>query len=164
VVDRAAGLLVGVALEEATRDLLGGYLVDDRNSRKLLQRNEALGSHSARIHLAYGLGLLPVWLRDDLLVHREIRNECAHERARFFSKRPLSTLIDRLQVGHAIDRMIETGKLPSTAIEGRQAKFFVSAALVWIRLRVWGRVLADDFRCTPLPELKRSVFRKSRTG
>jgi DNA-binding MltR family transcriptional regulator len=162
--DRAIGLLVGVALEEATRELLASYLIDDKESKKLLQRGGSLDSHSARIRLAYALGLIPEWIRDELVVLRDIRNECAHERARFFSKRPLSSLIDRLNVGQALDRAIEEGTVQKTTIAiDRHAKFFISAGLVWVRLRVWSGVVADDFRCVPLAEMKRTAFLKARS-
>jgi hypothetical protein len=155
--DRAVAIMIGVALEEASREVMQNYLVDDKVSRTLLQRDGPLGSHSGRVRLAYALGLIPQWLCDDLLVLRDIRNECAHERARFFTKRPLSTLINRLQAGEVASR-----EATKTFGDATHARLFLAAGMAWVYLRVWAGVLREEFRCQPLPKLKASELRRIR--
>ncbi len=158
--DRALGIMIGVALEEASREVMQNYLVADKGSQTLLQRDAPLGSHSARVRLAYALGLIPKGLRDDLLVLRDIRNECAHERARFFSRRPLSTLINRLHLGEAVTANPEMVKALGGAA---RARLVMAAGTAWLYLRVWAGILGEEFRCRPLSKLKASELRRARS-
>lgn len=160
--DRSTGLLAGIALEEATRELLESYLVDDRTSRKQFERGEALGSHLSRIRLSFALGLLPEWIRDELLTLREIRNACAHERARWFSKRPLSQKVERLRLASSLDAAVAEGSISADTLRSHKVRFLLSAGVVWALLRVWSGVLRDDFRCAPLARLKRSELSRLR--
>ena len=161
--DRAIGVMIGVALEESSRELFESYLVAGLQTRRLLGRGHGLGSHSARIEMAFGLGLIPAWMRHDLLVLRDIRNECAHRGAAFFGKRPLSNLIGSLQAGALADAMIKSQPSFAEALSGAAtARLIVAAGYVWLKLRVWSSVLETEFKCRPLPTLKASVFRKAR--
>lgn len=153
--DRALGILVGVALEEASRDLLLNYFVKDKHSLKLLQRGEALDSHGARVRLAFALGLIPEWFRDDLLTLRDIRVECAHRRAAFFGKNPIAGMTARLSHGIALESSPDYLEKFVKAFGSKQkATFVLAGGMSWIRLRVWANVLAEEFRCVPLEHLK----------
>jgi len=161
--DRAIGVMVGVALEESSRELLESYLVAGPQTRKLLRRDRGLGSHSERVEMAFCLGLIPEWMRDDLFILREIRNECAHRRAAFFGKRPLSGLIASLQTGALVDEMIKSQPSFAQGFGGTStARLIIAAGYIWLKLRVWSSILAAEFKCRPLPVLKASALRKSR--
>jgi DNA-binding MltR family transcriptional regulator len=160
--DRALGILVGVALEEASRELLQRYFVEDRQSLKLLQRGNALDSHGARARLAYALGLIPEWLRDDLLTLRDIRVECAHRRAAFFGKNPIAGMIARLNLGKALEESPHLEQSIKLFGSKERARFFLTAGLAWVRLRVWAGILAGEFRCVPLQQIKASELHANR--
>jgi DNA-binding MltR family transcriptional regulator len=78
--DRAAAVLGGAYLESRLEELLRSKfvgpskLVDD-----LLRRQGALSSFSAKISIAYAVGLISKQAAEDLHVVRDIRNHFAHE-------------------------------------------------------------------------------------
>ena len=78
--DRAAGVLGRAYAEVLLEKLLFHYLADESLARKLLVESASapLGSLSARINVAYCLGLLPQPIYDDLHIIREVGNHFAH--------------------------------------------------------------------------------------
>ena len=78
--DRAAAILGGAYLDDQLRDLLEAHFVhDEKRIPGLLNGpNAPLGTMSARIDLAYALGLLSLKECQDLGLIRKIRNTFAH--------------------------------------------------------------------------------------
>jgi DNA-binding MltR family transcriptional regulator len=91
--DRAAGILVGVGLDGRMEDLLRAHLVAwPKLGERLLGENRPLGSFSARIDVAYALGLLPDTEWRNLHALRKIRNFCAHRPSVSFTDPPIRQL------------------------------------------------------------------------
>jgi hypothetical protein len=76
--ERHHAIVAGVDLEEALGDLLTEFLVEHKQSRKLI--GGALRNFAARINFAYCLGLISDDEYDDLHNMREIRNRFAHRK------------------------------------------------------------------------------------
>lgn len=75
------GLILALAAfaEEALGDLIGAFMMPGEPAAKLLEGfNAPLGTFSARIKMAYALGLVTKRQYDDLERLRRIRNEFAH--------------------------------------------------------------------------------------
>lgn len=77
--DRGCALMAAAFLDEKLIELLRKNLADDvRLAVKVFEPNGALGTFSARIDMAYLLGLIPKNAQKDLHILRKIRNEFAH--------------------------------------------------------------------------------------
>lgn len=77
--DRGCALTAGAYLDELLRRLLGLYLRDERNVvEQFFAASGFLSSFSAKIDMAYSLGLLEEDTRAALHLVRKIRNEFAH--------------------------------------------------------------------------------------
>lgn len=76
--DRGVAILGGAYAEAQLEALLRAFLKDCEETRRLLDTSGALGSHSSRIALACGLGLITDHVRGDLLIVARIRNLFAH--------------------------------------------------------------------------------------
>ena len=77
--DRGCALMAAAYLDSQLEELLRAVFVDDQKVvSELLQSERALGSFSAKIDMAYSLGLLPADAYRDLHLIRKIRNECAY--------------------------------------------------------------------------------------
>jgi DNA-binding MltR family transcriptional regulator len=77
--DRGCALMAAAFIDEQLKELLSVYLVDDAKvTKRLLGNSGPLGSFSARIDMAYSLGLLAKNIMQDLSLLRKIRNEFAH--------------------------------------------------------------------------------------
>lgn len=74
--ERSYAIIAGVGLEEALGELLTNFLVDQKQSRDLLEG--ALNGFVARINYAYCLGLISPDEFADLHLMRKIRNYFAH--------------------------------------------------------------------------------------
>jgi hypothetical protein len=79
--DRACAVLAGAILDDRLKALLAGYLLPPQVERedRLLGRSGAVESFSARIELAYRLGLVSAATRRSLDWTRDIRNDAAHQ-------------------------------------------------------------------------------------
>src|SRR5437899_2802276 len=80
---RAAAIVLGAELDWALRDVLESYFlpansVSQKYGLSLFGPDEAAGSFSARIELAYRAGLIPDWCQRELHLIRKVRNEFAH--------------------------------------------------------------------------------------
>jgi hypothetical protein len=88
--DRAAGVLGRAYADALVERVLHGYFVKGDTTDKLLGQAGALGSFSARIDLAYSLGLIPELTYRDLHIVREIGNYFAHHvEANSFDESPV---------------------------------------------------------------------------
>jgi DNA-binding MltR family transcriptional regulator len=77
--DRGCALFAAAYLDKALSDLLYVSLVEDKSIEKdLFDGSAPLGTFSARIKIAYYLGLISVSCRRDLDLVRTIRNDFAH--------------------------------------------------------------------------------------
>jgi hypothetical protein len=77
--DRGAALFAAAHLDESLGNLIKAYLVDDDQVAKPIFSGTAfLATFSARIDLAYLLGLIPPIVRRELHLIRKIRNDFAH--------------------------------------------------------------------------------------
>jgi hypothetical protein len=78
--DRAAALVAGAFLDEVLGELLREFLVDDpANDKKIFEGTGPLASFSAKIEIAYRMGLISA--REHQMIHavRSIRNDFAHK-------------------------------------------------------------------------------------
>lgn len=76
--DRAAAILGSSFVEAMLEDLLKVYLVDDKAVSELFKGDRPLATFSAKINIAFAVGLLPPNVRTDLDKIRKIRNHFAH--------------------------------------------------------------------------------------
>ena len=76
--DRAAAILAASYLEEALGDYIKSFLVEDSSIEGMFEGYGSLSSFSARIEIAFALGLVTKRMRDDLNFIRKIRNFFAH--------------------------------------------------------------------------------------
>jgi DNA-binding MltR family transcriptional regulator len=77
--DRGVVLSASQYVDEHLRQLLLGYFVDDSKvTERLMDFDNAIGTFSARINVAYACGLLRPDMYADLHTIREIRNQFAH--------------------------------------------------------------------------------------
>ncbi|NGX93737.1 MAG: transcriptional regulator [Candidatus Afipia apatlaquensis] len=77
--ERGLILSLSTFAEEALGDLIGAFLISGESTKQLLNGfNAPLGTFSARIKMAYSLGLITRPQREDLDRLRRIRNEFAH--------------------------------------------------------------------------------------
>lgn len=76
--DRAAAILASSYLEEAIGDYIKSFLVQDPSIEELFEGHGALSSFSARIGIAFALGLITKKMRNDLNSIRKVRNHFAH--------------------------------------------------------------------------------------
>lgn len=79
--DRSLALVVSAWLDDALEHYIKSTMVDDAETLKnLFATDRALGTFSAKINLAYALGLIPKVTASDLHSIRDMRNRFAHER------------------------------------------------------------------------------------
>ena len=77
--DRGCALMAAAYLDSQLDELLRAVFIDDQKVvGALLQSERPLGSFSAKIDMAYSLGLLPADAYRDLHLIRKIRNEFGH--------------------------------------------------------------------------------------
>ena len=78
--DRAAVIIAAAKLDNELRDLIVSRLVPSPTSEDdLVDGDRALGAFSARIKMAYRLGLIDAEVARSLDIVRRIRNQFAHE-------------------------------------------------------------------------------------
>lgn len=78
--DRGCALLAAAYLDSQLDELIRSVLVDDPSAvEDLLGQSRPLASFSARIDLAYLLGIISKTVRRDLHLIRKIRNEFGHK-------------------------------------------------------------------------------------
>jgi len=78
--DRGASILAGTILEEKLKNILTEYFIECRQSKELLDGNNApIGTFSSRLNMAYALGLISDYEYIDCNIIRKIRNEFAHK-------------------------------------------------------------------------------------
>jgi len=100
---RTTAIVLGAELDLALRDILESYFLPPNSvSQKygsLFGPDEAAGSFSARIEVAYRAGLIPDWCQAELHVIRKVRNEFAHQATGFsFTDSPVRELIGQLRL------------------------------------------------------------------
>jgi hypothetical protein len=96
--DRGAALAAAAFAEEILDAILSSFLADVPETRQLMDGFAApIGSFSARIKLAYTLGLLHKELVDGLHIARQIRNKFAHQwSAVSFDDPSITTLVQQI--------------------------------------------------------------------
>ena len=79
--DRSAAIVGGAFLDDLLGEMLKAHFIDDKKLQEaLLLENRPLGAFSARIDIAFALGLIPRSIHTDLHRIRQIRNAFAHDR------------------------------------------------------------------------------------
>lgn len=77
--DRAAVIVGGAIIDEVLRDILESFLLKEKEKNKeIFSGNGPLATFSAKITMAYLLGLISKWERDRIDTIRKIRNDFAH--------------------------------------------------------------------------------------
>jgi mannitol repressor len=76
--DRAAAVLATSYLERILEEHIRESLIDDPFIDELFIGYGPLSSFSAKISVAYGFGLIPKWMKQDMTYIRKIRNHFAH--------------------------------------------------------------------------------------
>ncbi|MCY1271608.1 hypothetical protein D9M68_223100 [compost metagenome] len=77
--DRGCALVAAAYLDEEITRLLRCRMVDNKgNSDALLNQGRPIGTFSAKIRVAYAMGLIPEGVFRDISAIREIRNKFAH--------------------------------------------------------------------------------------
>lgn len=91
VVDERAIAIVGATfLDSILEHTLINFMADDeKETRKLLSFDQAMGTFSSRVTATYCLGLICKTVRDDLRIVGKIRNRFAHELRASFDLEPV---------------------------------------------------------------------------
>ncbi len=76
--DRGAAIIGASLLESRIEEAIRGRLLDDKITVVLFEASGALGSFSAKIDLAYSLGIYGEKTYRELNIIRKIRNDFAH--------------------------------------------------------------------------------------
>ena len=77
--DRAVALMAAAFLEDYLARMISSNMIENSKVRKeVFDHNGSLGTFSAKIDIAYMLGLISQEIRKDLHLLRKIRNEFAH--------------------------------------------------------------------------------------
>ncbi len=76
--DRAAAVLAASFVDKCLIDGISSFLVDDPSVDELFERYGPLSTFSARIDIAFALGLITLQMKSDLTYIRKIRNHFAH--------------------------------------------------------------------------------------
>ena len=76
--DRAAAILAAAFADEFLKECIQSFLIDDASIKKLFEGYSSLSSFSARIDVAYALGLMTQSVQRDLNLVRKVRNHFAH--------------------------------------------------------------------------------------
>lgn len=77
--ERSQAIVSVCSLDRVIEMLLRSTMIDDEAVNDLMNEDRGLSSFSIKMKLAYGLGLIPKILRDDLRYINKIRNRLAHE-------------------------------------------------------------------------------------
>ena len=128
--DRASAILGAAFLDYSLTELLTNSFVDDSVSiEKLLgvtSGNAPLGAFSARIELAYCLGLIPANIRHDLDIIRKVRNRFAHKlHGLSFGVEPIRGFCASLQIGTMMRDLFPDGPFNNPRV-----KFLASVGLI----------------------------------
>lgn len=75
---RASVITAAALLDTMLEKVISAFLIPEADSAKLFDYSGCMGTFSAKIEMAYALGLISKELRDDLNLYRKIRNDCAH--------------------------------------------------------------------------------------
>ena len=124
--DRGCILVGTSAVDDALKIALKRRLSTDEHVKKravepMFESMGPLSTFSARIKLAYAVGLIPRWIFEDLEIIRKIRNRAAHEHtAHSFDTPHVASLSEALQgAGFALTRLEALGdrnlSLPETS-------------------------------------------------
>jgi hypothetical protein len=134
VSDRARAVLLGAEIDRYLRQMLETYFLPKApRSGRLLEGSGPVGTFTARIEVAYRLGLLrPEW-HHDLQIISQIRNEFAHGPAGMtLNKQSVSDLCANLICG---EKWIEHGrKLDPNAGDNPQTRFVASGVVLLAHL------------------------------
>lgn len=78
--EAAGAIFVAAAMDDILGTVIKEYMpaLSNRLEEKLFKGYGPLGSFSAKIDISYALGIIPSWIRQNLHIFREIRNELAH--------------------------------------------------------------------------------------
>jgi len=76
--DRAAIVLAGSFVEHYLANYLKHFMAQDESTKPLFSGFGPFSTFAQRISAAYAFKLIPSWVRDDLLLIKQIRNHFAH--------------------------------------------------------------------------------------
>lgn len=75
---RSSIITAAALIDSLLESLIQAYLVKGSEKEKIFEPQGCLGTFSAKISMAYCLGLISKELHDDINLYRKIRNACAH--------------------------------------------------------------------------------------
>ncbi len=88
--ERAIAIIGATFLDRILEHILINFMVDDeKETRKLIGIDRAMGTFSSRVTATYCLGLSCKTVRDDLRTVGKIRNRFAHELQASFDQEPI---------------------------------------------------------------------------
>lgn len=103
--DRAAAVLASSFMDKCLEDCLKAFLVDDPSVEDLFTGYGPLSSFSAKIGMAFALGLINQDMKADLNYIRKVRNHFAHHPAETsFDVSPVRELCSNLSMARPIRR------------------------------------------------------------
>ena len=76
---RSSIITAAALMDSMLEKVLDNYLVRDANREDIFSFQGCLCTFSAKINMAYALGLISKDLCDDMHLFRKMRNDCAHE-------------------------------------------------------------------------------------
>ena len=106
--DRAGAILCAVTLDETLKELLGSALISNY-PKDIFKNHGPLATFSARINMAYSMGLISQNEYRELHLIRKVRNEFAHDVSHklSFETDKIRNRVDELSSGDPIFEKIE---------------------------------------------------------
>lgn len=142
--DRAAAVLAGSYLETFLGGHIKSFLVDDPSVEELFVGYGPLASFSARINIAYALGLISKGIRKDLHYIRKIRNHFAHYSQEIsFDSSPVRELCANLSMAQPLS------SLENAAFRVVQPRFQYLFTVASIIIRVQTMMKKESRRSEP---------------
>jgi DNA-binding MltR family transcriptional regulator len=160
--DRSAVILAVAEIDQALRDLLDSFVLPPSAASKkygftLFGQDEPAGTLSARIELAYRLGLIPAWCQRETHVLRRIRNEFAHKTFGYtFASSPASELLLTLEIPKRTRAAAKRGDFSRNYWQKPKNLFAISALAVVAEV-VSAHCNVLDEQTTPIQPCRRRV-------
>ncbi len=127
--DRGCALVASAYLEDRLEEVLSGRMVQDDNVEDFFRGTQPLATFSARIALAYYLGIISREARQDLDTIRRIRNDFAHDlQFETFNNQSISNRCKNLQIcvrsEHTTtrDKFIDAATSLNLVLDGHRAR------------------------------------------
>jgi DNA-binding MltR family transcriptional regulator len=160
--DRAVAILGAAELDETLATILTAYLVPPSSTSKkygftLFGSDQPAGTLSAKIEVAFRIGLVPTWWQTEAHFIRRIRNEFAHQSVGYsFAASPVKELVDQLYVPKQMIAGAPKGTFPRNHWK-KPRNHFIASTLVIVADLTTALGNVQDGHVSPLGRCERVI-------